>query len=93
MPLASRMASRYRGPRFASVVERLGCRWGCPKMSWSRSEIARPQAALPRTCGRARSMHCYGAALTIASVVKKLRSTAPILMYQHSRSGVFCPGR
>jgi len=33
------------------------------------------------------------AARTIASVVKKLLSTAPILMYQHSRSGVSMPGR
>jgi hypothetical protein len=35
----------------------------------------------------------YGAALTIASVVKKSRPTAPMLMYQHSRSGVSLPGR
>src|SRR6516165_2512138 len=30
---------------------------------------------------------------TRASVVKKLLSTAPMLMYQHSRSGVSMPGR
>ncbi len=30
---------------------------------------------------------------TIASVVKNARSTAPMLMYQHSRSGVSWPGR
>ena len=30
---------------------------------------------------------------TKASVVKKLLSTAPMLMYQHSRSGVSMPGR
>ena len=30
---------------------------------------------------------------TIASVVKNARSTAPMLMYQHSRSGVSMPGR
>jgi hypothetical protein len=35
----------------------------------------------------------YGAAFTIACTVKKSLSTAPILMYQHSRSGVCCPGR
>ena len=35
----------------------------------------------------------YGAAFTIDWVVKKSLSTAPMLMYQHSRSGVFCPGR
>src|SRR6266850_7168168 len=35
----------------------------------------------------------YGAALTIASVVKKFLSTAPMLMYQHSRSGVCRPGK
>ena len=35
----------------------------------------------------------YGAALTIDSVVKNDLSTAPMLMYQHSRSGVFCAGR
>jgi hypothetical protein len=32
-------------------------------------------------------------ALVSASVVKKLLSTAPMLMYQHSRSGVSNPGR
>src|ERR1035437_7915493 len=30
---------------------------------------------------------------TIASVLKNARSTAPMLMYQHSRSGVSRPGR
>ena len=30
---------------------------------------------------------------TIASVVKNALSTAPMLMYQHSRSGVSMPGR
>jgi hypothetical protein len=35
----------------------------------------------------------YGAALVIAWVVKKSLSTAPMLMYQHSRSGVSMPGR
>lgn len=35
----------------------------------------------------------YGAAFTIDSVVKKALSTAPMLIYQHSRSGVFCPGK
>ena len=35
------------------------------------------------------SKGCYGAARTIASVVKKSRSTLPMLMYQHSCSGVF----
>ena len=34
----------------------------------------------------------YGAALVIAWVVKNSLSTAPILMYQHSRSGVSMPG-
>jgi hypothetical protein len=34
-----------------------------------------------------------GAAATIDFTVKKLLSIAPMLMYQHSRSGVFCPGR
>ncbi len=35
----------------------------------------------------------YGAAATIALIVKKPLFTAPMLMYQHSRSGVCCPGR
>src|ERR1700752_2645185 len=34
-----------------------------------------------------------GAAFTIDWVVKKSLSTAPMLMYQHSRSGVFCHGK
>jgi hypothetical protein len=33
------------------------------------------------------------AARNIESVVKKFLSTAPMLMYQHSRSGVSSPGR
>src|SRR5208337_1037356 len=35
----------------------------------------------------------YGAALTIEAVVKKSRPTAPMLMYQHSFSGVCRLGR
>lgn len=34
-----------------------------------------------------------GAAATIALMVQKSLSTAPMLMYQHSRSGVCWPGR
>ena len=39
-------------------------------------------------CGRA-----YGAAATIDFTVQKSLSIAPMLMYQHSRSGVCWPGR
>ena len=35
----------------------------------------------------------YGAAATIAFTVQKSLSIAPMLMYQHSRSGVCWPGR
>jgi hypothetical protein len=35
----------------------------------------------------------HGAMRTIVSVVKKSRPTAPMFMYQHSRSGVSIPGR
>ena len=48
--------------------------------------IRAPPPLPPPCCG-------YGAALTIASGSKKLRSTAPILIYQHSFSGVLRLGR
>src|ERR1700731_3718643 len=47
----------------------------------------------PRSANLNSFVASYGAALTIASVVKKVLSTAPMLMYQHSRSGVCRPGR
>src|SRR6266851_6665903 len=47
----------------------------------------------PRSANLDPFVASYGAALTIASVVKKFLSTAPMLMYQHSRSGVCRPGK
>ena len=59
-------------------------------------ENARGGADLVSAPPRRRSkslISAYGAALTIDWIVKKFLSTAPMLMYQHSRSGEPCPGR
>src|SRR5208282_392210 len=66
----------------------------CAAGDVSKKEPARSVRTAPAFSnldGLTRASYC--AARTIASVVKKLLSTAPMLMYQHSRSGVSMPGR
>jgi len=77
-------------------------------MSLEKKEGRFPSETPPFDCGQSKTkfIYCalaiassaetlvaYGAALTSAWVVKKSLSTAPMLMYQHSRSGVSMPGR
>ncbi len=65
---------------------------GAKKVAGRRSLLAAPPRLGPNLLIYLANF-AYGAAFTIAWVVKKSLSTAPMLMYQHSRSGVFCPGR
>ena len=73
------------------------CRIRCSVITSMRSKKApevrdvHAPGAEVRSC--VRRVCRYGAALTIAGMVQKLLSMAPILMYQHSRSGVSRPGR
>ena len=69
----------------------------CGKPRGPKKSGAEPyddSAALLRACFSAISFAiAYGAAATIALTVQKSLSIAPMLIYQHSRSGVCWPGR
>ena len=62
-------------------------------LSSARTEAARANRTLTFILSLRRNRGVQCPALVSASVVKKLLSTAPMLMYQHSRSGVSGPGK
>ena len=82
---AIRTMSRRRGRATQGLRRRFSVRRACRDFDWrGQGDRARhPQGSGPQRI----------ADRTNASVVKKLLSTAPMLMYQHSRSGVSIPGK
>jgi hypothetical protein len=85
-------------PRHAAALALVGWYLIVPPMTYA--SFARQQKAPAPFGSRGLSPHIPGlgdqrfiAERTIASTVKSVLPTAPILMYQHSRSGAFGVGR
>ena len=74
--------------RFAPHVGNIWAQWHLPESDCG----AEGNRSAERGIAPESILLDYGAALVIAWVVKNSLSTAPILMYQHSRSGVSMPG-
>jgi hypothetical protein len=92
MPIRTRQLLGRSSGRIAIRIGIGGCEFSERRKNLARSFDRASQANYVTLLTRA-SFDQNAAARTIASVVKKVRSTAPMLMYQHSRSGVSIPGK